>query len=214
MALYASQTTFLGCRPRHSTGPTFQQSLPRCISEDIQTPQGSLLSFRPELSALQRTNGLRRRSIILVFPALSLAQALFLAKDISCATTMDLDPIPHASVPSSINEYFTTSNRNLAELDDSIAWGDSIYDDPGDLHRIYFQNIDGLRNDADEIDLYTASMAQFQIGTFCWADPGLDFSQFHIRQKLKRPLRSYFTAAKSAYSSSILPKDANASSGY
>ena len=127
---------------------------------------------------------------------------------------MDLDPIPHASVPSSLNEYFTTSNRNLAELDDSIAWGDSIYDDPGDLHRIYFQNIDGLRNNADEIDLYTASMAQFQIGTFCWADPGLDFSQFHIRQKLKRPLRSYFTAAKSAYSSSILPKDANASSGY
>jgi hypothetical protein len=37
--------------------------------------------------------------------------------------------------------------------------------DPGDLHRIYFQNVDGLRNDADEIDLYISSMAQFQVGT-------------------------------------------------
>jgi hypothetical protein len=57
-------------------------------------------------------------------------------------------------------------------------------------------------------------MAQFHIGTFCWADPGLDFSQFHIKQKIKSPLRSYFSATKSAFSSSVSPKDSLPLSGY
>ncbi len=108
-----------------------------------------------------------------------------------------------------LHDHFISSNRNLSEIDDPLAWGDSIYDDPSDLHRIYFQNIDGIRNDSDEIDLYISSMAQFNIGTFCWADPGLDFSQLHLRQKLKGPLRSYFTAYKSAFSSSGLPRDSS-----
>jgi hypothetical protein len=58
-------------------------------------------------------------------------------------------------------------------------------------------------------------MAQFNIGTFCWADPGLDSSQFPIQQKVKQPLRSYFSEAKSAFSSSVLPRDSTApASGY
>jgi hypothetical protein len=58
-------------------------------------------------------------------------------------------------------------------------------------------------------------MSQFHISTFCWADPGLDFSQLHIRHKLKSPLRSHFAAAQSAFLSSSLPKEARtASSGY
>ncbi len=126
---------------------------------------------------------------------------------------------PHldtSAVKNPLMEHFISSNSNLSEKDDSLPWGDSIHDDPGDFHRIYFQNIDGVRNDADEIDLYVSCMSQFQIGTFCWADPGLDFSKFHIRQKVQHPLRSYFTAAKSAFSSSRLPTadSSSISSGY
>jgi hypothetical protein len=36
--------------------------------------------------------------------------------------------------------------------DDEDYWGDSIESNLGDNHRIYFQNIDGLRNNADESD--------------------------------------------------------------
>ncbi len=112
-------------------------------------------------------------------------------------------------------DFFPTHNRHLSANADPLSWGDSMYSHPGAHLRIYFQNIDGLRNDTDEIDLYIASVSQLHIGTFCWADPGLDFFQFHIRHKLKSPLRYYFTAAKSAFSSSSLPKEAStASSGY
>jgi hypothetical protein len=78
-----------------------------------------------------------------------------------------------------LKEYFISSNSNLSEIDDSLPWGDSIHADSGDVHRIYFQNIDGAPNDANKIDLYVSCMSQFQIGTFCWADPGLDFLQFY-----------------------------------
>jgi hypothetical protein len=123
---------------------------------------------------------------------------------------------PSVSPNNPIHErIFPSTPRELNEMDASLAWGDSIHADPCNLHRIYFQYIDGLRNDVDEIDLYISSMAQFHIGTFCWADPGLDFSQSHLRQKLKSPLWSYFMAAKSAFSSSILPKAHSLSqSGY
>ncbi len=116
-----------------------------------------------------------------------------------------------------IHGYFSSTNPSLSEADDSSAWGDSILEDPSEFHRIYFQNIDGVRNDSDELDLYISSMAHYNIGTFCWADPGLDFSQFPIQQKVKQPLsaRSYFSAAKSAFSSSVLPRDSTApASGY
>ncbi|KAI2502676.1 hypothetical protein MHU86_11801 [Fragilaria crotonensis] len=93
------------------------------------------------------------------------------------------------------------------------TWGDSIHDDPGDLHRIYFQNIDGLRNDADEIALYVSSMAQLKIGTFCWADPGLDFSNPIVRQSLQRPIGKHFCTSRSAFSSSTLPPDSARLSG-
>ena len=71
-----------------------------------------------------------------------------------------------SAVNNPLTEYSIPSNLNLSEHDDSLPWGDSIHDDPGDLHRIYFQNIDGVRNDADKIDLYVSCMSQFQIATF------------------------------------------------
>jgi hypothetical protein len=137
----------------------------------------------------------------------------------TCVTALPCNSIPSAFPGSASGserpDFFPSQNHHLSPTADPLPWGDSIYSHPGELHRIYFQNIDGLRNDSDEIDLYIASMSQFHIGTFCWADPGLDFSQLHIRHKLKSPLRSYFTAAKSAFSSSSLPKEAcTASSGY
>ncbi len=80
----------------------------------------------------------------------------------------------------SINDYFPSTHPTLSETEDSSAWGDSILEDPSEFHRIYFQNINGVQNDSDERDLYISSMAQFNSGTFCWADPGRDFSQFPI----------------------------------
>lgn len=77
---------------------------------------------------------------------------------------------------------------------------------PENHHRIYFQNMDGLRHDADRIDLYVSSVvAQFQVGTFCWADPGLAFSNMTLYRSLSTSLRSHFTTARCAFSSSTLP---------
>ena len=152
-----------------------------------------------------------------MFSILALTQVLSLSRAMPCVSPILSDSIEHPSISAkhTIHDHFPSSNRNLSEIDDPLAWGDSIQEDPCNLHRIYFQNIDGIRNDSDEIDLYISSMAQFHIGTFCWADPGLDFSQSHLRQKLKGPLRSYFTAYKSAFSSSVLPRDSSLpQSGY
>ena len=99
--------------------------------------------------------------------------------------------------------------------EDNTYWGDSINDDPAHLHRIYFQNVDGLRHDSDEIALYVSSMAQLQVGTFCWADPGLDFSKLPICRSLQRPISHHFSSARSAFSSCSLPETAlSGSSGY
>ena len=100
---------------------------------------------------------------------------------------------------------FFTSTAATAETDNS-QWGDSINEDPAELHRIYFQNLDGLRNESDEIALYVSSMAQRNVGTFCWADPGLDFSKAHVRRSLQRPISAHFTTARSAFSSCLLPE--------
>ena len=94
-----------------------------------------------------------------------------------------------------------------ADVTEESSWGDSINSDPEENHRIYFQNIDGIRHDADEIDLYISSMAQFHVGTFCWADPGLDFSDTSVQRSFNQPVRSPFHIARSAFSSSNLPKD-------
>ena len=152
----------------------------------------------------------------MIFSAMALAHAISFTHETPCAIPMlqEHNHLDASAVNNPLTESSIPSNLNLSEHDDSLPWGDSIHDAPGDFHRIYFQNIDGVRNDADEIDLYVSCMSQFQIGTFCWADPGLDFSQFHIRQKVQHPLRSYFTAAKSAFSSSRLPTaDSSSTSG-
>jgi hypothetical protein len=46
-------------------------------------------------------------------------------------------------------------------LPDTVSgeWGTSIHSDPGEFNRTYFQNLDGMRNETDEIHLYVANMA-------------------------------------------------------
>ena len=166
---------------------------------------------------------------MLVFPVCALAQAILRSSRISSvdhllpvvstagassdspAVGLTLAP---ASTTSPLFDFFPPLQGPSQCVDDSTSWGDSIHTDPGDLHRIYFQNIDGLRNDADEMDLYVSTMAQLKVGTFCWADPGLDLSQVHVQQKLQRPINAHFVTARRAFSTCELPKDYPLPSAY
>jgi hypothetical protein len=160
---------------------------------------------------------------MLIFSAIALVQAVSSAER-NAPTCPSVSPSRRAETrASSLNlfNYFlsSASQHNSADNplnDPSTEWGDSITTDPDDLHRIYFQNVDGLRNNADEIDLYISSMAQFQVDTFCWADPGLDFSQHSIRMVIKRQALLYFSKARCAFSSSssLPPSKHLSSSGY
>ena len=77
-----------------------------------------------------------------------------------------MDPLPpfRATLPNGANLPSPPSPDPIvpdAESEDN-TWGDSIREDPKDLHRIYFQNVDGLRYDADAIALYVSTMAQLK----------------------------------------------------
>ena len=91
----------------------------------------------------------------MIFSAMALAHVISFTTETPCAIPMRPEHkyLDASAVNNSLTEYFISSNSNLFEKDDSLPWGDSIHDDPGDFHRIYFQNIDGVRNDANEIDL-------------------------------------------------------------
>ena len=120
--------------------------------------------------------------------------------------------MPPCSVPVASAEADPTIPHHFVPVagasdSDQDEWGDSVHSDPGDLHRVYFQNVDGVCNSADDIDLYISSMAHIQAGTFCWADPGLDFSQPTSRQNIKKTLRSHFRSTRTAFSSSDLPSE-------
>ena len=160
---------------------------------------------------------------MLVFHSLALAQAVAIFSSSAFVNfgVDRVDPNQRNHVPasqaailnqSSLLDYF---DLPFDLFPDTQAWGDSINEDPQDLHRIYFQNIDGIRNDADEMDLYVSSMAQFEIGTFCWVDHSLNMSQVTVQQALQRPLLAHFGIARSSRSNSILPPGLSAlRSGY
>jgi hypothetical protein len=164
---------------------------------------------------------------MLIFPMLVIAQLAASSGPASCALPKvslkrDMDilisslptvPVPMPTPASTLLDFFSPSLENSSEH--SSSWGDSIHQSPGDLHRVFFQNLDGLRNNADDMDQYVSSMAQFQTSTFCWADHGLALSQDPVRQALHRPILSHFGMARSASSFSALPPDRTASqSGY
>jgi hypothetical protein len=106
-------------------------------------------------------------------------------------------------------------STNLNEMQKEY-WGDDIRNKPeSSHHRIYFQNLDGMRNDSDEIDLYISSMAKLNVDTICWADPGLDFSQKPIRHKVQVTFQNHFKKTKIVFSSCQLPETFDhRSSGY
>ena len=162
---------------------------------------------------------------MLIFPVAALAQLVAtLGSETCCALSTDLMSPLTESVPTTTSPTKSSPRTSLfdffppfssAHTDDDTFWGDPIHADPGDLHRIYFQNVDGLRNDVDEVALYVSSMAQLQVGTFCWADPGLDFSKVPVRQRLQGPISNHFVSARSAFSSSTLPDSSlSGSTGY
>ena len=65
------------------------------------------------------------------------------------------------------------------------------------------------------MDLYVSSMAQFQIGTFCWADHILNVSQVPVKQAIQHPMLAHFGMARSSFSNSLLPPGPSAlRSGY
>ena len=84
--------------------------------------------------------------------------------DPTCTTT--LYPPPTSLQPTLLDFLDTPKPEN-----EETFWGDNIHTDPADLHQVYFQNVDGIRNDANEIDLYVKTMHQFNAGTIYWADP-------------------------------------------
>ena len=149
---------------------------------------------------------------MLTFAAMALAQAVALNNATAFAnfgidrveTNHTTTPAAHAS-PARTNNLLDYFPLPPDESPETAKWGDSINSDPSDFHRINFQNLDGMRNDADEMDLYVSSMAQFQTGTFCWADHSLNMSQVPIQQKLKVPLNAHFGATRSACSYSMIP---------
>ena len=112
---------------------------------------------------------------MLVFPVLALAQVVAtLGSSTICANSASQRSVSSSVTCPSATKTLTgkTSIFNFFSVspdqpsDERATWGDSIHENPGDLHRIYFQNIDGLRNDTDEMALYVSSMAQLNVGTF------------------------------------------------
>ena len=111
-----------------------------------------------------------------------------------------LSSMPHLTpasphTPPSILPYLTHHEPAHACEEELSYWGDTIHRPPDELHRVYFQNLDGLRNDNEEIDLYVESMLHYQVGTFCWTDPSLDFLQPTAKSKLQTHTLAHFKTA-------------------
>jgi hypothetical protein len=115
----------------------------------------------------------------------------------------------HSTSPSILPYLINPENTNTVGEDETTYWGDTIHCPPGELHRVYFQNLDGLRNDSEEIDLYVETMLQYQVGTFCWTDPSLDFLQSPAKSKLRFHTLAHFKTARTAFSSSNIPNEGN-----
>ena len=154
---------------------------------------------------------------MLVFNSLALAQEVAIFSTSLCllanfgvdrvdSNQQNSVPAVYATVPkpSTLLDYFELPSDLSPDMK---AWGDSINEDPKDLHRIYFQNIGSIRNEVDEMDRYVSIMAQFKINTFCWADHDslLNMSQVTIQQAIQRPLLAHFRMAQSLCSNSQLP---------
>jgi hypothetical protein len=123
-------------------------------------------------------------------------------------TSSNSNTASHPPASSSILQYLIPNDsQHISCAEETSYWGNTIHCPPGDLHRVYFQNLDGLRNDTEEIDLYVESMLQYQVGTFCWADPSIDFLQPAATSKLKTQTLAHFKTARTAFSCSTIPNE-------
>ena len=76
-----------------------------------------------------RSHGLRRQAVILIFSALFLTQAASaVASESTCVPSTSCQPhILSVASAYSKNEYFQYTNAMLSETDDSSAWGDEFW---------------------------------------------------------------------------------------
>jgi hypothetical protein len=68
--------------------------------------------------------------------------------------------LPTTYFPTSLQPTLLDFFKTPKPQNEETFWGDESHTDPADLHRVYFQNVDGIRNDANEIDLYVETMLQ------------------------------------------------------
>ena len=156
---------------------------------------------------------------MLMFPTATIAalismntiNATTIPRTTNTSTSLHVNSHNSYASPPSILPYLTDTNPIIAHQDSDDTggayWGDSIHCSPKNLHRVYFQNLDGLRNDNEEIDLYVESMLQYQVGTFCWTDPSLDFLQQATKSKINHHTLAHFKTARTAFSSSKIPNE-------
>ena len=111
---------------------------------------------------------------MLIFPMLAIAQVVASSGAVSCTlptvslprdignliSSLPTVPLPLTTPASTLLDFFSPSLEDSSEH--SSPWGDSIHQSPGDLHSVFFPNLDGLRNNVDDMEQYVSSMAQFQ----------------------------------------------------
>jgi hypothetical protein len=60
-----------------------------------------------------------------------------------------------------------------------------------DLHHLYYQNLDSLSSDQEEMDYVLQIMKRFQVGTACFADPSLNWKNCEVRSRyIQQTLRN------------------------
>jgi hypothetical protein len=112
-------------------------------------------------------------------------------------------PAPQSSLP----DFF-----DLNDLDDFVTqeYGDPITTSVHeDIHRLYYQNLDSLSSDQEEMDYVLQIMKRFQVGTASFADPSLNWKNKEVLSKYTQQIIRQFTFAKTDTSSSDVPTDAD-----
>jgi hypothetical protein len=122
-------------------------------------------------------------------------------------------PPPGAALPTLVTQTRNAAHQATVHSDtpaesryETNPWGSSIFNDPAELHRVFFQNLDGIHNSPVAMDLTVSSMVQFKVNTFCWADHGLNLADVAVSQALKRPIMNHFGMARSVCSLIYLPR--------
>jgi hypothetical protein len=120
-----------------------------------------------------------------------------MATHISTTTPIHVHP-PTAHTPSpSILPYLTGINTttDLPDSDNASHWGDSIHSSPNNFHRCILKTLMASAMIMKKSTSDVESMLQYQVGTFCWTDPSLDFLQPAAKTKIKSHTLAHFKTA-------------------